>query len=218
VRRHTFNGKTYKTDVLGYLLSFDHWDEDFAEGMAPGISITGGLTKEHWDIIYFIRDTVRMLGRCPLVYQTYRMSGLPLQKIKELFPTGYLRGACKLAGVTYREAYVGRPGSYGSKEDIPARQGEKTYEVDVRGFLVDSDSWDKDYAIFKAIELGISEPLSDEHWRIINYLRDYYGENNEVPTVYQTCEDNGIELEGLERLFPQGYQRGAVKIAGLRVR
>jgi len=38
-----------------------------------------------------------------------------------------------------------------------------------------------------------------------------------VPTLYETCTASDLELEDLERLFPDGYQRGVVKIAGLRV-
>lgn len=214
----TFKGKKYEVDALGYLLNFRGWDEDFAEGTAPGVMIRDGLTKEHWDIIYFIRDTVEQLGRCPLVYQTYKMSGLPLKRIQELFPTGYLRGACKLAGVTYKEAYIGKAGVPGCKDDVAPGREEKTYRVDIRGFLIDSDSWDTQYAIFKASEMGMAEPLTDRHWKIIYYLRNSYEKNNEIPTVYQTCEDNNIDLEELEKLFPHGYHRGAVKIAGLRVR
>ena len=37
-----------------------------------------------------------------------------------------------------------------------------------------------------------------------------------VPTVYEACADNGLELEDLEQLFSDGYHRGAVKLAGLR--
>jgi len=60
--------------------------------------------------------------------------------------------------------------------------------------------------------------MSDKHWQIIHFLRNYYSKNNCVATVYETCEANNIEIEELERLFPDGYHRGAVKIAGLRVR
>jgi tRNA 2-thiouridine synthesizing protein E len=60
--------------------------------------------------------------------------------------------------------------------------------------------------------------LSESHWNIIHFLRDRFVKNGTVPTVYETCGDNGIDLEELERLFPDGYHRGAVKIAGLRVR
>jgi tRNA 2-thiouridine synthesizing protein E len=60
--------------------------------------------------------------------------------------------------------------------------------------------------------------LGEEHWRIIHYLRKSYRKNKTIPTVFETCKDNRIDLADLERLFPDGYHRGAVKIAGLRVR
>ena len=214
----TFNGKTYEVDALGFLLDFNDWDEDFASAMAHNVSIEGDLTKAHWDIIFFIRDTVRQLGRCPLVYQTFKMSGLPLREVRRLFPTGYLRGACKLAGVTYKEAYVGRPGMPGAKADTPADIAGKTYEVDIAGFLVESIAWDPEFAVFKAQELGISEPLTEKHWEIIYYLRRSFSDDGRIPTIFETCEAMEIDLEKMERMFPSGYHRGAVKIAGLRVR
>lgn len=215
---NTFNKKVYETDSLGFLLDFNSWDEDFAIGMAPNVLISDGLTKEHWDIIYFIRDSVKLLGKCPLVYQAFKMSGLPLKEIQRLFPTGYLRGACKLAGVTYKEAYLGRPGSLDAKADIAADISERTYEVDVAGFLVDSESWTPQYAIFKSQELNTPQPLTEKHWDIIYFLRRSYTRNRTVPTVFETCEAMGIGFDELEHLFPSGYHRGAVKIAGLRVR
>ena len=218
MNRFIFEGKTYEVDALGYLLHFDDWDESFARGIAPSVSIHNGLTKEHWDIIYFIRDTIKLLGRCPLVYETYKMSGLPLREIRRLFPTGYLRGACKLAGVTYKEAYIGKAGSTDSKKDSSKLTSEKTYEVDKWGFLVDSSQWDELYASFKAQELGMETPLTNRHWDIIHYLRRSYANNGAIPTVYETCEAFQIELEELRRLFPTGYHRGAVKISGLRAR
>ena len=213
-----YNGKTYLIDWQGFLLDFDKWDEKFAEGMATSAHISQCLTKEHWDIIYFIRDFFDKQGQCPIVYQTCRMNGLRLKDFEILFPTGYLRGACKLAGITYKEGFIKHPGLLASDEEAAAIASDKTYEVDICGFLVNPYDWDEKYAIFKANEMKMPEGLTDEHWRIINFLRDYYEINNVVPTVYQTCKDNNIELEELERLFPDGYHRGAVKIAGLRVR
>lgn len=52
----------------------------------------------------------------------------------------------------------------------------------------------------------------------INIFCDQFKTIAIVPTVYETCETFGIEIEELEQLFPDGYHRGAVKIAGLRVR
>jgi hypothetical protein len=39
-----------------------------------------------------------------------------------------------------------------------------------------------------------------------------FKKKNVVPTVYETCEANDLEIDDLERLFPQGYHRGAVII------
>jgi len=60
--------------------------------------------------------------------------------------------------------------------------------------------------------------LTQKHWSIIRFLREQFQKTGAVPTVHQTCEAFKIEIEELGELFPDGYNRGAVKIAGLRVR
>ena len=98
------------------------------------------------------------------------------------------------------------------------QQKVKTYLVDQYGFLMNPSEWDEGYAIRKAEEMKIPGMLSDEHWKIIHCLREQYEKTGTVPTVFQCCESSCIELEDMEKLFPDGYQRGAIKIAGLRVR
>jgi tRNA 2-thiouridine synthesizing protein E len=146
------------------------------------------------------------------------LNGIHLKDLRDLFPTGYLRGACKLAGCTYKEAYVKYSWVTASGEPMSLPSPENTYQVDVRGFLVDPEQWDEQFAVHRAHELKMPELLKDDHWKIIYYLRTFYRDNKVVPTIYQTCEDNDIEICDLERMFPDGYHRGAVKIAGLRVR
>jgi len=224
-------GRTYHLDEDGFLTDATEWTEDFAEGMAPDLGIDGGLTEEHWKVINFIRDTYQATGKCPLVYHTARINALHVSAMKALFPTGYLRGACKLAGLTYREGYLNQvaPGDYvgkmpsGPAGRIAVRESKagvpgKVYRTDVRGFLVDPLEWDEAFAEFRAQDMKFPRRLTDEHWRIIKFLRERYDSSGQVPTVYETCEGNGIELDELEQLFPDGYHRGAVKIAGLRVR
>jgi tRNA 2-thiouridine synthesizing protein E len=60
--------------------------------------------------------------------------------------------------------------------------------------------------------------LRDKHWQIIHFIRNTYRTSRVVPTVYETCAAHHMEVKDLEKLFPDGYHRGAVKIAGLRVR
>jgi tRNA 2-thiouridine synthesizing protein E len=213
----TFGNKGYQVDTEEFLSDFKEWDENFARGMASKVGIISGLSEDHWKIIYFIRDTFKQTGKCPLVYETCRMKRLHLQELKKLFPAGYLRGACKLAGITYREGYLDQSWveDFAERVTSGARE-EKTYLINIRGFLMNPADWDRKFALFKAYEMKMPK-LTDKHWQIINFLRKSFEKNNIVPTLYETCEANGIGLEELEKLFPDGYHRGAVKIAGLRV-
>lgn len=212
-----FGNKVYRVDSEQFLLDFDEWDENFARGMAPKIGVINGLSEDHWKVIYFIRESFKKSGKCPLVYETCRTNRLHIQELKKLFPAGYLRGACKLAGITYKEGYLEQSWIEDFAERVTGGVSESTYEVDVRGFLVNPSQWDRRFAIGKAWEMKMPK-LTDKHWQIISFLRQSFEKNNIVPTVYETCEANGIDIEELEKLFPDGYHRGAVKISGLRVR
>ncbi|MDD3731495.1 MAG: TusE/DsrC/DsvC family sulfur relay protein [candidate division Zixibacteria bacterium] len=212
-----FGDKTYTVDTEEFLLDYNEWDENFARGMAPKVGIISGLSEDHWKIIYFIRDTFKKTGKCPLVYETCRMNRLHLEELKKLFPSGYLRGACKLTGITYKEGYLDQSWLEELAEKVTSPAKGKSYEIDGRGFLLNPSEWDEGFAAMKAHEMKMPK-LTEKHWEIIHFLRNKFEKNNLVPTVYETCEENGIELDELEKLFPDGYHRGAVKIAGLRVR
>jgi len=216
---HIIKGKPYRIDSLGFLIDHHEWDEDYAGAIAPSVGIDNGLTKMHWQVIHFIRDSFEKHGRCPLVYQTCRLNGLRLRELKELFPSGHLRGACKLAGLTYKEGYLNHYSQVPIEGDEETKiVADKYYKIDVRGFLADPDDWDEQFAVHKAFELKMTDGLTKGHWKIIHGLRSAYKISKLVPTVYETCDVNNIELEQLEKLFPDGYHRGVVKIAGLRVR
>ncbi len=220
-----FNGKAYAVDNQGFLADHEQWDETFAYGIAPELNIAGGLNENHWKVIHFIRDRFQETGECPLVYEACRQIGATSKKMKELFPSGYLRGACRLAGITYANRRVNY---YGEESSItlhksPNDKGQqksagKIYATDVFGFLVDHRQWDEDFAAHRIAEMGVKGGYSKEHWKIIDSLRKSYEETNIVPSVFKCCEDNDISLEKLESLFPSGYHRGAVKASGLRVK
>lgn len=94
---------------------------------------------------------------------------------------------------------------------------QKTYEITLEGFPVNPHDWDERFALYRAHEM--KEPkLTEKHWEAIRILRSSFEKNNLVPTVYDTCEAFGIDLDELQRLFPDGYHRGAVKLAGSRGR
>ena len=214
----TFGNKTYQVDTEEYLSDFNDWGEDFARGMAAKIGITSGLSEDHWKILTFIRDFYKRTGKCPLIYETCRMNRLNLKELQKLFLAGYLRGACKLAGITYKEGYLDQAELQELAERATiGEEDKKTYEIDVRGYLINPQKWDKKFATYKANEMKMPK-LTDKHWQVINFLRESFEKNNLVPTVYDTCEATGIDLKELQLLFPDGYHRGAVKVSGLRAR
>jgi len=195
----SLQGKEYEVDEFKFLLDFNTWDENFAVGTAAEIDINI-LTDKHWTIINFIRYRFKQTGRSPLVYETCMSNGMSIKQLEELFSSGHTRGACKLAGIPCQHS-----------------SNEKKYRVDVLGFLIDPLEWDREYAINKAYELNIKSGLTEKHWELIDSLRDNFGKNNHILTVSECCEVNNVEIEELQNLFPAGYQRGLVKIAGLRI-
>ena len=57
----------------------------------------------------------------------------------------------------------------------------KSFETDEEGYLANLNDWEKDVATVMAKEDDIE--LSDDHWEIINFLREYYEEYQIAPAV-----------------------------------
>jgi tRNA 2-thiouridine synthesizing protein E len=91
----------------------------------------------------------------------------------------------------------------------------KAYEVDEDGFLQELDKWHSDFASAYAKEEGIEGNLTDEHWKVINYLRDYYAKFGIAPMIRKLCKETGFDLKKIYELFPSGPAKGACKLAGL---
>ena len=212
-----YRNKKYRVDSRGFLLFPSEWDEDFAVGKAPSVGIDDGLTEQHWNIIHFVRNSFKRINQCPLVYVACRKNHLGLGDLRRLFPTGYLRGVCKLAGVSNREAFLQHLYLEENSRQIDYWYDSRTYSVDLRGFLINPNEWDENFAIHKAYELKMPDYLTDRHFEIIHYLRRRFAQDHQVPTVFETCDDLHLSVGELESLFPSGYHRGAVKVAGLRV-
>lgn len=87
-------------------------------------------------------------------------------------------------------------------------------ELDEDGFIVDPDQWNEDVARHFAQVEGINE-LTDDHWKVINYLRDYYKQFQIAPMIRKLCKETGCSLKYIYELFPTGPAKGACKLAGL---
>jgi len=96
----------------------------------------------------------------------------------------------------------------------------KQFEVDEEGYLADLSQWEP--AIGEAMALAEDQPLTDEHWDIINFLREYYEEYQIAPAVRVLTKAVGKRLgkdkgnsKYLYELFPYGPGKQACKYAGL---
>lgn len=90
----------------------------------------------------------------------------------------------------------------------------KSYDVDEDGFLSDPNIWDQTVALDFASTEGVAE-LTEPHWKIINYIRNYYLEFGIAPMIRKLCKETGFKLNEIYALFPSGPAKGACKLAGL---
>jgi tRNA 2-thiouridine synthesizing protein E len=91
----------------------------------------------------------------------------------------------------------------------------ETYVVDEDGFLQELDKWSPKFAEGYAAQEGIEGGLTEEHWKVINYIRDYYAQFGIAPMIRKLCKDTGFNLKKIYELFPSGPAKGACKLAGL---
>jgi len=91
----------------------------------------------------------------------------------------------------------------------------KTLEVNEEGFLLHPEEWDKAIAEILAKEEEGIEQMTEDHWSVVNYIRDYYVEKNLAPMVRKVCKNTGFSLKYIFELFPSGPAKGACKVAGL---
>ena len=92
--------------------------------------------------------------------------------------------------------------------------GGKTFTVDEDGFIDNFDNWSEEWVQLVKESEGIDE-LSEEHWKVVNVLQDYYKKNGIAPMVRILSKTTGFPLKRIYELFPSGPGKGACKMAGL---
>ncbi len=90
----------------------------------------------------------------------------------------------------------------------------KTFEVDEDGFLANLDEWGPEWVDYVKTLEGINE-LTEDHWKVINMLQDYFKKNGIAPMVRILSKVTGFKLKYIYELFPSGPGKGACKMAGL---
>jgi len=93
-------------------------------------------------------------------------------------------------------------------------KGQKL-EVDEDGFLQEPEKWNPEIAEFFAKHFEGVEKLTEEHWKVINYLREYWQKYGVAPPIRMLVKQTGFSLQKIYELFPSGPAKGACKVAGL---
>ena len=97
----------------------------------------------------------------------------------------------------------------------------KEIKTDSEGYIVNLDEWSEDFVRALAQQEGLA--LTDEHWEVIRFLRDYYQEHS-VQAQVRVMIKHFSQAWGPERgnnhylhqIFPKGGpQKQGNRLAGL---
>ena len=96
----------------------------------------------------------------------------------------------------------------------------QSFETDEEGYITDISLWSEGLADLIAQDESIA--MTDEHWEVVNFLREYYEEYQVAPAVRVLTKAIKKRLGAdkgnsgyLYELFPYGPAKQACKIAGL---
>jgi tRNA 2-thiouridine synthesizing protein E len=86
-------------------------------------------------------------------------------------------------------------------------------QVNDEGFLTQYDQWDEELAQVLAKNIDID--LTDEHWKVIRFLREDFKTQGETPTTRRVQTVGGVPTKEQFQLFPKKPAKKMAYIAGL---
>ena len=99
--------------------------------------------------------------------------------------------------------------------------GDRQIATDKEGYLCNLDDWSEEFAVALAAQEGLT--LTDEHWQVIRFLRDFYQERR-IQAQVRVMIKHFAALWGPEKgnnmylhdMFPMGGpQKQGNRLAGL---
>ena len=90
-------------------------------------------------------------------------------------------------------------------------------ETDEQGFVLEADYSEEVVRVIAAAE---NIALTEDHWKVVNYLRDEYREHGHTPNFRNMLKGlagilPGCDSKSLYDLFPVGPAKQGCKVAGL---
>lgn len=89
-----------------------------------------------------------------------------------------------------------------------------TIDRNDEGFFTEPDQWTEAMVPDLAEAEGI-DTLTEDHWRVIKFMRTEFFEKGTGPTVRVLGKTSGVSVKELYQLFPKGPAKIAAKIAGI---
>jgi len=98
----------HECDAEGYLVEPGDWNEEVARALAQDENIQ--MNDDHWDVLRFMRDfyeehQVAADTRFVIKHLAERMGRDAQKNLFLLFPYGYVKQACKIAGMRRPRAW-----------------------------------------------------------------------------------------------------------------
>ena len=86
-------------------------------------------------------------------------------------------------------------------------------QINDEGFLTEYDEWNEEIGSELAGNIGIE--LTDDHWKLIRWLREDFQEKGETATTRRVQNVGGFPTKQQFALFPKKPARKMAYIAGL---
>jgi tRNA 2-thiouridine synthesizing protein E len=89
------------------------------------------------------------------------------------------------------------------------------HEVDVNeeGFLTAPDQWTEELGAALAQLIGLE--LTEEHWKLVRFLREDFAVQGETATLRRVSTQTGVPVKQLFALFPGKPAKKMAYVAGL---
>ena len=103
---------------------------------------------------------------------------------------------------------------------LAKRIDNRDVEFNDSGFMLDFDEWDDEIA--NALAAADDLELTHDHWTVISFIREFFGEYEITPSVNAVIKSVGASItlqdgsaDIMDQLFPQDGYNQACRLAGL---
>lgn len=88
-----------------------------------------------------------------------------------------------------------------------------TVDLNDEGFMTNPDQWNEEVGAELAKMIG--QELTEEHWKMIRFLRDDYAKEGETATLRRASVSTGVPVKQLLVLFPSKPAKKMAYVSGL---